>query len=153
MIGVIFAVYLSVALQPPSPSSTMSYAMCDILVNGTYSSYLITGVSSVQSSTYAQYFFSQRLLSCTSSNSTYFSSATSSLRHLIFNQTGTCSNPTTYEAPWAVTLSGSKTISEPPNTTVPANLESSAAYAIVQTIFTNCFSNTRWKIQTMSSIH
>ncbi len=43
---------------------------------------------------------------------------------LIFNQTGLCSNPATFVAPWAVTLNNKTTLSQPPNATVPAFLSS-----------------------------
>jgi hypothetical protein len=44
----------------------------------------------------------------------------SQLYDLTFNQTGTCANPETYEAPWAVVLNNKTTSSQPPNSEVPA---------------------------------
>jgi hypothetical protein len=50
--------------------------------------------------------------------------SSSSYHHLTFSQQGTCSDPTTYVAPWAVTLNNTITLSQPPNVTVPASVSS-----------------------------
>jgi hypothetical protein len=50
---------------------------------------------------------------------TSVSTLSKQFHNLIFNQTGTCSNPTSYVSPWAVTLDNKTTLSRPANVSVP----------------------------------